>query len=223
MTTGRRYPSTGRKTMALYGQISSQIRHILFSAQTRHISFRKIAVPTLAWVFSSKERNGLPAWDRLYRRHSSSGHKGLNVGPSLASKDLRIRIPRNWVEACSSSRTSYTPRSECTCAKFSLRDCTGWPNQLKFALPEAERSLGCHKSRCESTRQGVDESSSEKSTFEYSPPIDSEAGKVIAFCGQTFAQVCIECIQEDGFPLDLLPPLPWDRLSGISDIHCNLH
>ena len=29
-TTGRRYPSTGRKTIALYGQISSQMRQSLF-------------------------------------------------------------------------------------------------------------------------------------------------------------------------------------------------
>jgi hypothetical protein len=55
ITTGRRYPSTGWKTMAWYGQISAQIKQILFWAQTRHISFRKTDVPTLAWVFSSKD------------------------------------------------------------------------------------------------------------------------------------------------------------------------
>src|SRR3989339_2081054 len=43
----------GRNTMALYGQISSQIRHILFWAQTRHDSLRRTAVPILAWFFSS--------------------------------------------------------------------------------------------------------------------------------------------------------------------------
>src|SRR3989304_9688994 len=61
ITTGRRYPSTVRKTIALYGQISSQIKHNLSWAQTRHSSFRSTAVPTLAWVFSSKDRERM-AW-----------------------------------------------------------------------------------------------------------------------------------------------------------------
>ena len=61
LTRARRYPSIGLKTMALYGQISSQIRHILFWAQTRHVSLRRTAVPILAWVFSSSDRERI-AW-----------------------------------------------------------------------------------------------------------------------------------------------------------------
>ena len=47
--------------MASYGQISSQIKQSLSCAQTRHISFRSTAVPSLAWAFSSRPSDRI-AW-----------------------------------------------------------------------------------------------------------------------------------------------------------------